>query len=147
MNIKKNYLITLGLSVLIMFTIVIIVLMLMLPKQSTVVKGTISSYDQISKSQYTFDSTKDITSEPLTKQYSVTNEDMNSYKSTSQYTTGNNDPFAPLNNDGTTSNTTKSSTTNTTTNTTSTNSSASQDATNKTTNSNGGVANPSATSK
>ena len=44
MNINKNYLITLGVSVLVMITICVIVLMLMLPKQSSVSKGTIVKY-------------------------------------------------------------------------------------------------------
>ena len=145
MNVNKNYLITLGVSVLVMITIAVIVLMLMLPKQSSVSKGTIKSYEQISKSEYTFEATKDITSEPLTKQYSITTEDMSGYKSTSQYQTGNTDPFAPISNGSNSSST--STTTNRTTTTQGTTTQAQTEATNKTTNSNGGVANPSATTK
>ena len=145
MNINKNYLVTFGVSILVMFTISVIVFMLMLPKQSTVSKGTVTKYEQISKSEFTFEATKDITSEPLTKQYSITTEDMSGFKSTSQYTTGNTDPFAPLGNTGTS--TTTNSTTNKTTTTTGTATKEQIEATNKTTNSNGGVANPSATTK
>lgn len=144
MNINKNYLITLGVSTLVMFTILVIVLMLMLPKQSTAIKGTISNYEKISRSQYTFESTKDITSEPLKKQYSITSEDIDSYKTNSQYTTGNNDPFAPV---ADTSTSTSNSTSGTSSSSSSSSTTAAQEATNKTTNSNGGVANPSSTSK
>lgn len=145
MNVNKNYFITLGISVLVMITICVIVLMLMLPKQSSVAKGTIKEYEQISKSEYTFEATKDITSEPLTKQYSITAEDMTGFKSTSQYKTGNTDPFAPVS--GTSSNSGSSTTTDKTTTTQGTTTQTQIEATNKTTNSNGGVANPNATTK
>lgn len=142
MNINKNYLITLGISVLVMITVCVIVLMLMLPKQSSVAKGTINNYEQISKSDYTFEATKDISSEPLKKQYSITAEDMSGFKSTNQYKTGNTDPFAPVGKSSS-----GSSTTNKTTTTEGTTSQAQTEATNKTTNSNGGVANPPSTIK
>ena len=139
MNINKNYLLTFGLSVLVMLTISIIVLMLMLPKQSSVAKGTIKSYDSISKSEYTFEATKAISSEPLKKQYSISSEDMSSFKYNSQYKAGNTDPFSELkDSNGETSD--NSTTDNNTTET-------QKEATNKTTNSNGGVANPPSTSK
>lgn len=136
MNINKNYLLTLGISVLVMLTISVIVLMLMLPKQSSIAKGTIKNYDNISKSEYTFEATKAISSEPLKKQYSITSEDMSGYKSSSQYKTGNTDPFAASESTKNNSNSTNNSTT-----------SKQDEATNKTTNSNGGVANPPSTSK
>lgn len=139
MNINKNYLLTFGLSVLVMLTISIIVLMLMLPKQSSVAKGTIKSYDSISKSEYTFEATKAISSEPLKKQYSISSEDMSGFKYNSQYKTGNTDPFS------TSGASSDKSTGNSTTNTNT--SETQKEAENKTTNSNGGVANPPATSK
>lgn len=139
MNINKNYLLTFGISVLVMLTISIIVLMLMLPKQSSVAKGTIKSYDSISKSEYTFEATKAISSEPLKKQYSISSDDMSGFKYNSQYKAGNTDPFSELkDSNGETSD--NSTTDNNTTET-------QKEATNKTTNSNGGVANPPTTSK
>lgn len=139
MNINKNYLLTFGISVLVMLTISIIVLMLMLPKQSSVAKGTIKSYDSISKSEYTFEATKAISSEPLKKQYSISSEDMSAFKYSSQYKAGNTDPFSEVKaSNGETGN---NSTTDTNT------SETQKEAENKTTNSNGGVANPPATSK
>ena len=142
MNINKNYLLTFGISVLVMLTISIIVLMLMLPKQSSVAKGTIKSYDSISKSEYTFEATKAISSEPLKKQYSISAADMSGFKYNTQYKTGNTDPFSES--ESSNSETSSNSTTTTTTTTTS---EKQNEATNKTTNSNGGVANPPATSK
>lgn len=140
MNINKNYLLTFGISVLVMITISIIVLMLMLPKQSSVAKGTIKSYDSISKSEYTFEATKAISSEPLKKQYSISSEDMSGYKYNSQYKTGNTDPFSE-------SGSSNSETSSNSTTTTTTTSESQNEATNKTTNSNGGVENPPSTSK
>ncbi len=138
MEINKNHFITLGVSFLVMLAIFVVVFMLMLPKQSSVTKANVSNYEKISKSQYTFESTKNITSEPLKKQYSVTSDDMREYKSNNQYTTGNTDPFAPEDNASqNNSNTTKLVTTTQTKN----------EAINKTTNSNGGVANPPSTDK
>ncbi len=138
MEINKNHFITLGVSFLVMLAIFVVVFMLMLPKQSSVTKANVSNYEKISKSQYTFESTKNITSEPLKKQYSVTSDDMREYKSNNQYTTGNTDPFAPEGNASqNNSNTTKLVTTTQTKN----------EAINKTTNSNGGVANPPSTDK
>lgn len=138
MEINKNHFITLGVSFLVMLAIFVVVFMLMLPKQSSVTKANVSNYEKISKSQYTFESTKNITSEPLKKQYSVTSDDMREYKSNNQYTTGNTDPFAPEDNASqNNSNTTKPVTTTQTKN----------EAIKKTTNSNGGVANPPSTDK
>lgn len=138
MEINKNHFITLSVSFLVMLAIFVVVFMLMLPKQSSVTKANVSNYEKISKSQYTFESTKNITSEPLKKQYSVTSDDMREYKSNNQYTTGNTDPFAPEDNASqNNSNTTKLVTTTQTKN----------EAINKTTNSNGGVANPPSTDK
>lgn len=139
MNINKNYLLTFGICVLVMLTISIIVLMLMLPKQSSVAKGTIKSYDSISKSEYTFEATKAISSEPLKKQYSISADDMSGFKYNSQYKPGNTDPFSTSG--GSSDKSTGNSTTNTNT------SETQKEAENKTTNSNGGVANPPATSK
>ena len=145
MNMNKNYLITFGISFLVMLTVAVIVFMLMLPKQSNVSKGTITNYEQISKSDYTFEATKDITSEPLTKQYSISTEDMSGFKYTNQYTTGNTDPFAPVSEEN--SNSGESNTTNKTTTTQGTTTQAQTEATNKTTNSNGGTASPPSTTK
>ena len=150
MNINKNYFITFGVSLLVMIAIAVIVFMLMLPKQSSAAKGVVQDYQGISRSEYTFEATKQISSEPLKKKYSISSEDMTSFKSNNQYKTGNNDPFAE-----TTTSTTSSSGNNTTNNnnnnggnsSSNSNTNEQQEANNKTTNSNGGVANPPATSK
>ena len=85
--------------------------------------------------------TKAISSVPLKKQYSISADDMSGFKYNSQYKTGNTDPFS----ESESSNSETSS--NSTTTTTTTTSEKQNEATNKTTNSNGGVANPPATSK
>ena len=142
MNINKNYFITFGVSLLVMIAIAVIVFMLMLPKQSSVTKGVIQDYQGISRSEYTFEATKAISSEPLKKQYSISADDMSGFKYNTQYKTGNTDPFSKS--ESSNSETSSNSITTTTTTTTS---EKQNEATNKTTNSNGGVANPPATSK
>lgn len=147
-NINKNYFITFGVSLLVMIAIAVIVFMLMLPKQSAITKGVVQDYQSISKSEYTFEATKAISSEPLKKQYSISSDDMNSFKSNSQYKTGNNDPFAEVSSSGSSNssgNNSGNNSGNSSSNTSSTK--EQQEANDKTTNSNGGVANPPATSK
>ena len=150
---NKNHFMVLGVSVLVMLTIAIIVFMLMLPKQSSAIKGTIKPYEQIQKTEYTFEATRDITSEPLKKQYAVSSEDMNGFKNASKYITGNTDPFAKSSSSsssgsGSSSSGSSSSNSGTRTPTASgTTEEATKEATNKTTNSNGGTPNPASTGK
>lgn len=144
---NKSYLITFSISVLVITSIAIIALMLMLPQQVQVLEGNINKYDSIKKSEYSFESTKDITNESLLKQYSITDEDITSFKTKKQYQPGNSDPFAPATNNqtggGTSGNNGGTSSGNDNTDT----SSGSQAATDKTTNSNDGIANPPSTNK
>lgn len=139
---KKEYILTFSISTLVLVTICIIMLMIMLPQQVHIVEGNINEYKVISKSQYTFETTKDISSENLKKQYVVTNEDMTAFKNNNQYKAGNSDPFSPsTSSDSTNTNTTNNNTQNSTDITTQT---PTKD---KITNSNGGVENPPATNK
>ena len=135
---KKEFILTFSIAFLVIVTVFIILLMLVLPQQVQVLEGNINKYDTITKSKYTFESTKDISEDALTKQYTITSEDMNKFKSTSQYKAGNSDPFSPSDTDTTTSGNSSSSNNQT---------SGSNSAKDKTTNSNGGVANPPSTNK
>lgn len=136
---KKEYIITFSVSILVFTTICIIMLMLMLPQQVHIVEGNINEYEVISKSAYTFETTKDISSENLKKQYGISNEDMITFKNNNQYKAGNSDPFSTSS--STDTNTTNNNSQNSTDMTTQT---STQD---KITNSNGGVKNPPATNK
>lgn len=120
----------------------------MLPQQVQVVKGNINKYESITKSQYTFESTKDISSDSLVKQYTITDNDMNKFRSNNQYRPGNSDPFSPTAS-GTSSNSGSNTTTSSSGSSSSSGSQASNDAVTqeKITNSNDGVANPPSTSK
>ncbi|MEG0872569.1 MAG: hypothetical protein RSE00_01105 [Clostridia bacterium] len=155
---KKTYVITFSISVIVLFAIALITLMLMLPQQVQVVTGTASDYSSIKKSEYTYEPTKQLNEDALVKDYNITNQDMDAYKNKSQYKPGNSDPFSPIGgssgtgNTGGTANGTNGNTNNssnsgsgaTNSGTSGTTSSSTQD---KTTNSNGGVANPPATNK
>jgi len=100
-EINKNYLITFGISALTMIVLAIILLMIFLPRQTVMFKGNIGNYESIQKSEYTFEATKDISSEPLKTQYSITSNDMRGFKRTNEYVPGNTDPFIPANKENT----------------------------------------------
>lgn len=142
---KKEYILTFSISLIAIIVVFVILLMIMLPQQVQVVQGNINKYESITKSKYTFESTKDISSDSLVKQYTITDNDMNTFRNNNQYRPGNSDPFSP-----TASGTSKTSSGNTTTSTSSSsdNQSSSDAVTQeKITNSNDGVENPPATSK
>lgn len=139
---KKTILITFSMSTIVLATAVVIMLMLLLPKQVIALQTSIESYTGIEKATYTYVQTKDITKEALLKEYKVSDNDINNFKNTYKYQPGNSDPFkrqgenvTPTTGSGNTSSGTTS------------NSASAQTAINKTTNSNGGVANPESTSK
>lgn len=138
---KKTYILTFVISFLSLVSVAIILFMIMLPQQVQVLEGNVNKYDAITKSQYTFSSTKDINSEALKKQYSINDEDMSKFRANSQYVAGNSDPFTPSTSSET--NTENSNTTNNSSNTTNLDKETEQ----KTTNSNGGVKNPASTGK
>lgn len=133
---KKTYIITFSISVIVVFSVGIIALMLMLPQSVAVASGTVKEYEGITKSDYTYSQTKDISKESLLKEYNVSSNDITTYETKDQYNPGNSDPFTVI---GTSS----SGSTGTTKNTTGT----TDTTTTKTTNSNGGVANPVTTTK
>ncbi len=128
---NKTYIITFGMSILVFASLVIIALMLMVPQQKVFIEGNINKYDTIKKSEFTFESTKDITLETLMKQYGISADEMATFKARNQYKPGNSDPF----------------TTPGTTITDKVDGNTAQDADDKTTNSNGGVKNPTGTGK
>lgn len=131
---NKTFGITFSISVLILFSIAIITFMLMLPQKSHVINSSLEEYENITKSEYTYESTKDITADSLTHEYIITSEDIANFKKTNQYKAGNSDPFAPKESDNNN-------------NTSGNNKDNSTSTTDKTTNSNGGVPNPPSTSK
>ena len=141
---KQEYIITFSISTLVFATICVIMLMLMLPQQVHIVEGNINEYEVISKSQYTFETTKDISSENLKKQYGINNEDMTAFKNNKQYKAGNSDPFSPSSSSDSTGTNTTNTNTNNQNSTDVTTQTTTQD---KITNSNGGVKNPPATNK
>lgn len=140
---KKEYTLTAVISFLTLLSVAIILFMLMLPQQVQVLEGNVNKYDAITKSKYTFSSTKDVTSEALKKQYSINDEDMSKFRANSQYVAGNSDPFTPAESSETNTENKGNSTTNNSSNTTNLDKETEQ----KTTNSNGGVKNPASTGK
>lgn len=142
---RKSFIITFSVSVIIFATVAVVMLMLLLPKQLISIKTSVEKYQSIEKANYTYTKTKDITKEALLKEYKVSYTDMDVYKNEYKYRPGNSDPFyryvgntASGSGDGTTSGTSSSS---------SSSSSSQMTADEKTTNSNGGIPNPASTSK
>ena len=145
---KKEYLITLGVSFLVTVSVFVILLMLMLPQQVQLLEGNINKYDSISKSKYTFESTKDISTDTLVKKYAVTSEDMDTFLRNRQYKPGNSDPFTPIGTDDSSSSTSGASGSGGTTSGGGTSNSDTEVQTKeKITNSNGGVENPPSVNK
>ena len=133
---KKEYMLTFAISFLSLISVAIILFMLMLPQQVQVLEGNINKYDSITRSKYTFSSTKDISSEALRKQYSINDEDMNTFRRNSQYIAGNSDPFTPSENSETSADNKNTSATNN-----------EKETEQRTTNSNDGKKNPASTGK
>lgn len=164
---KKSYILTFAISLVVLLTIAVVALMLLLPQQSTVIDSSLSKYDSIKKSDFVYEKTKDITKDALVHEYTITGEEMDKFRNNQQYVSGNSDPFTPSNvtisnsgNNNTTnnknnngsnnsSNTTNnnSSSTSTSNSTSNSNTSSSNETTQKITNSNGGQANPPSTNK
>lgn len=152
---NKTYMITFAVSVLVVFCIGIIAIVLLVPQTQSILEGTAVTYDEITKTEYTYAQTKDIPENTLYKDYTVTSDAMSTFKYTNQYKPGNSDPFynqaaeAQTENQQTNSTSTSGTSNNASTSNTSqsTTSNTAQQAIDKTTNSNGGLKNPAATSK
>lgn len=135
---KKEYIITFCISFLIIATVVVISLMMLIPQQTTVTENAVEKYSTITKSEYEFKENNSLTFESLTREYTITSDQLAAFKSKKQYAVGNSDPFTAHASGNATSNNT-SGTANSNNNTTSTE--------DKITNSNGGVKNPASTGK
>jgi hypothetical protein len=122
----KKYVLTFSISVLVLFSICIIMLMIMVPQQQASLTGSVEEYDNIINTDYSFQQTKNISEQSLVKEYKITSADILTFKKYNQLATGNSNPFTPTS-EVITSNPT--------------------DTTNNTTNSNGGTSNPPATNK
>lgn len=131
---KKIYIITFSLSVLVTFALCVVAYMLMLP-QVNVTIGDVAKYENVVKEEYKFVKTKDISKEFLQKDYTITAAQINGFLNKNQYRPGNTDPFTIKNNTG--SSTGDKDNTNNSNNNTG----------NNTTNNNGGQTKPSIPSK
>lgn len=135
----KKYILTFSISFLVLATIVIITLMILLP-QATIIDASLEEYDSISKSDYLYTKTKDISKEALIQQYTISDTEMTTFKNKNQYDPGNSDPFTPYSYNEVIDNNNSSSNS-------SNNNNSSQNTTDKITNSNGGTPNPPSTNK
>lgn len=126
----KRYIISFSISVIVLFTVGVILLMLMTPQETQSVNTSVKDYDSINKSEYMYTQSKDISKESLVKEYTVTPDDVSKFEQDNQYKPGNTDPFTPKSDIDQ-----------------ATNNSDNDKANQNTTNSNGGVSNPPATTK
>lgn len=140
---NKTYILTFCISLLTFFVVAVIALLLLIPQQGKVLNGTITKYDGIKKSEYTFEKTKDISKDALVNVHEITADDLDAFKENNQYRAEKDNPFSEntgLKADGTYADEDGNAGS-------SSGSQAQQDAIDKTTNSNGGVENPPATIK
>lgn len=158
---KKTYILTFAISLVVLVTITVVALMILLPQQSTVIDASLAKYDSIKKSDFVYEKTKDITRDALVHEYTITGEEMDKFRNEQKYVSGNSDPFTPsnvsasnnnngkptTNNNGNNVSSSTNTNTNTNTNTSNSNTSNSNTTTQKITNSNGGQANPPSTNK
>ena len=144
---NKPFIITFSVCVIIFATTAVVMLMLLLPKQLVSLQTSVETYKGIEKANYTYVKTKDISKEALLKEYKVTNDNIDEFRRTYKYISGNSDPFYRYveNAVNKEENSNNSSNNNASSNGGST--SGSQTATDKTTNSNGGIKNPESTTK
>ncbi|MNP55493.1 hypothetical protein D3C76_1501480 [compost metagenome] len=98
----------------------------MTPQQINVVDSNVKEYKGITKSEYTYQQTKNISKESLVQEYDISQDDILNFQKYNTYKPGNSDPFTPASDVGTT------------------NPDTSKD---DTTNSNGGNANPDSSNK
>jgi adenine-specific DNA methylase len=91
----SKYIITFSISVIVLFTIGIVMLMLMVPQQSTIITTDIDEYSKIIRSKYTFEKSKNISKESLIQEYDITSQDIQSFQKYRVYQPGNSDPFTP----------------------------------------------------
>lgn len=97
---KKAYILSFSLGILVLVCVVLLGLVILLPQQSTNINISLEEYSKISEASYKFEPTKDITIETLVHTYSVSDTQMNSYKKNYQYVAGNSDPFSVKNTSG-----------------------------------------------
>lgn len=126
----KKYVLTFSISVLLLFSLCVIMLMIMVPQEQASLSGSVQNYEKVNVNDYKFEQTKDVSKESLIKEYTITDADLATFKKYNQYAAGNSDPFTP------TSDLTDA-----------TNNNNQNNANNNTTNSNGGVSNPGSTNK
>ncbi len=91
----KNFIIATLVSAIIFIPVTVILLMIMIPQTKMDEVQTSEKYVPIEQENYKFDNTKNITSDTLTKEYSVTNGQLDNYENKNLYVPGNANPFTP----------------------------------------------------
>ena len=91
----KRYILSFSISVIVLFTVGVIMLMLMTPQETQSVNTSVKDYDSINKTDYLYTQTKDISKDSLTKEYTVSPDDVSKFQQYKQYNPGNADPFTP----------------------------------------------------
>lgn len=89
---NKNYIITFSISVIVLFTVGILMLMLMTPQKITVIDTSQEAYKSVDKTEYAYKQTKEISKESLVREYKVSDLSASNFPS---YKPGNSDPFTP----------------------------------------------------
>lgn len=92
---NKQYIITFSVCVIVLFSVAAVLLMITLPEQVGVLEGNSEEYQAMAKANYTYKSTKNITTDIIEINYVVTGDQMKDYANKYLYLPGNADPFSP----------------------------------------------------
>lgn len=93
----KHYILATLSSIVIVAAIVIAMFLLMLPQVENLKSEVITKYLNIDSAEFQFVETKHFVTEILSKKYSITQDDINTFEKNDQYNPGNTDPFTPKN--------------------------------------------------
>lgn len=91
----KYYLITLFISISLAVLTVISMLMINIPQLNSEVQLTVETYEGIIEEDYEFENDKNITDNVSTKEYIVTQTQIDTFESTTALDSGNANPFTP----------------------------------------------------
>ena len=90
---NKKYVMIFSITFIVCMMVVIVALVFLLPKQQSTLDASLSTYEGVSKSDYSYQATKDIEENSLVRDYTITSDQIQNFKRKNQYVLGNDDPF------------------------------------------------------
>lgn len=91
---SKNSWIMFGMIAVVIISIVLVALLILVPQSNPAINNTVEEYESITKTDFSYTQSKDISEESMKETYSITSEDVKEGKASKTYKQGNTDPFA-----------------------------------------------------